>query len=181
MQSPKGHAPIQDVVKAALEAATKSSASLKTKPLPAVVPPDCGARGCPAGTSEPAETEEKDVLDGSTCSYDLVSEKTCVEARGAHGVQNTYMAMEEAKDHKRSMALHHERRDRSVAGFNHWHDEENADNASVIATCSDMDPSEGSTMQPTDSEGDTLEEGCQINTKLTHRLENTQLGQENAD
>jgi hypothetical protein len=174
MQSPQGHAPIQDVVKAALEATTKCSAPAKTKPLPAIVPGDC-ARKCPAGTPEPAEAEEKDVWDNSTCSYDLVSEETRLEAREAHGEQNAYAAREKTENRK---ALRHERRDVFVASLDHWHD---ADNASVIATCSDLDASEESTMQPTDSEGDTLEEGCQINTKLTHRLENTQLGQENVD
>ncbi len=75
MQSPKGHAPIQDVVKAALEVATRTSATEKKKPLPAVDARD--------KLAHPVKSTEKEECG----SYDIISDETIMEARDTNEKQ----------------------------------------------------------------------------------------------
>ncbi|KAM6504291.1 hypothetical protein JOM56_001234 [Amanita muscaria] len=175
MQSPSGHAPIQDVVKAALEAASKTSAAEKMKkPLPAVVPSDEDLPACPTSA---VETIENDVADDSAFSYELVSNETHLEVRETREEQDACIAKEEAKERQQRRKL----TDDSAPGPDQdYSDEPSADNASVIVTCSDY-ASEGSTMQLSpESDSDTLGETDQSDDEIA-QAENGMLDMHHAN
>lgn len=169
MQSPKGHAPIQDVVKAAVEVASKTSAVEKTKPLPVIDAHD--------KLADPVKSAEK------SCSYDIVSDETHIEARNMHGQQDAHItkAEEQVGEERAVQPAKEERSSGKDLGVVLLESEaENSDIDSVAATCSEG-RSEGSTMeQTTESEEYTLngsveEASGQDDTKPPEQVGDAQL------
>ncbi|KAF8628034.1 hypothetical protein AX15_004149 [Amanita polypyramis BW_CC] len=196
MQSSKGHAPIQDVVKAALEVADGPPAAEKKKPLPTVdvniIP------ACPVDS--PIEGIEENVVESSPCSYETASEEANVSVQETYEGQGAFTMKQEKQERGRKMEREqshsHLRQERSPRqefvregatglGRNDGYGTETADGASVVATCSDLDRSDGSTMrQSTESEDYTLNElldegNDHVGDKSSERPENTQLELEN--
>ena len=162
MQSPKGHAPIQDVVKAAVEVATRTPAAEKTKPLPVI------------------DTHDKPEDPVKSCSYDILSDETHIEARDMHEQQ---VAKAEAHEGEERMVrpLKEERSSGENLDVVQLESEaENSDAESIAATCSEG-RSEGSTTEhTTESEEYTLngsveEASGQDDTKPPERVGNAQL------
>jgi len=176
MQSPKGHAPIQDVLKAALEVVTRTSATEKRKPLPAVDAHD--------KLAHPVKSAEKE----ESGSYE-----TSIEARGTHEKQDVYLMKGDEQEREQKVARRRRRpppqeerspeEDHDVVRLER--EAEVSDVESVAATCSDLDRSDGSTMQQsTESEEYTLngsaeEANGQDDAKLPEQVGNAQLELEN--
>ncbi|KAF8623662.1 hypothetical protein AX17_007360 [Amanita inopinata Kibby_2008] len=165
MQTPKGHAPIQDVVRVALEAAVKSSFGSKkgvfcvvANPLSDIRPPVRNvskSHACPSGTSTEIGCRD---LEDSTCSYEIVTERMVAEARNEQVEDG--MSEEQEQEwmiaRERHLCRLRERKN-SRRGFidedstllSHCSDDgmRNVDDASVMATCSDLDRSTESTVR----------------------------------
>ena len=169
MQSPKGHAPIQDVVKAAVEVATKTSAAEKTKPLPVIDAHD--------KLADPVKGAEKG------CSNDIVSDETRIEARGMPQQQDAHITKSEEQEGEERVVQPPKGETSSAEDLEVVQLEseaESSDAESVAATCSEG-RSEGSTMeQTTESEEYTLngsveEASGQDDTKPPEQVGNAQL------
>lgn len=134
-------------MKAALEVVTRTSAAEKKKPLPAVDAP-----------AHPVKSTEKE----ESSSYDIVSDETIIEARDTHAKQDAHLIKGDEQGREQSkVARSPPPQERSPEQDNDVvrleHEAEVSDVESVAATCSDLDRSDGSTMQQsTESEEYTL-------------------------
>ncbi|KAK2460943.1 hypothetical protein APHAL10511_007413 [Amanita phalloides] len=176
MQSPKGHAPIQDVVKAALEVASRTSAAEKRKPLPAVDVHD-----------RPASPVESTGIEDSMCSYEIVSNEIHAELQEDRNIR---ISEAEGSAREERTAQEPQYSEKSC-----WEDsvltldrdnghEAYSDVASVTGTCSDQERSDGSTVQHSTESENTLNEPIeeasgQVYAKSPERLQSAQLELEN--